>query len=514
MTKGSLLAAVALVTLASASTAQNAGTQQAKYKLFPNDKIEIGGNAGITYFLGDGGIDPSVSYGLGLYWRKALDYTISIRGGFDFMNLSSVNRVSSARDYSGIIASRPLNGTGNLKEANTQLYSFSFDYLLSLGNGRLESGRKEWNPYLFLGVGGGASGVKVTTTTNLQTGANPTELSRKYEIFAGVRIGFGLSYRLNENTSLGLDQAFMVPFGGSGDRFDGVAVPLSTTDFVSYTNVRLGFNIGGKDSKKAAPLWWASPADQINASIAELQARKQYDPTDTDGDGIIDAIDQEKESPAGARVDTRGVTLDSDGDKVPDFKDQEPFSPTGYPVDANGVAKVPKPKYLSESEVNDIVDRKLAAFKPTTTGTTTATVSSGVADWFLPIVHFDLGSATVKQNYFGDLKAVANVLKANPSLRIVVNGYADKSGADAANEGLSFRRAQAAIDHITKNYGVDRSRLVLNYAGENAPLVNTAAANYMNRRVEFKVATSESEMSAPAREVKSKKYKGAKNSGY
>lgn len=501
MTKGSLLAAVAVATLAGASTAQNAGTQQAKYKLFPNDKAEAGIHAGLTLPQFDGGVSMQPSFGAGLYFRKALDYTMSIRVGLDYLNLKGEN---------GTTGTALINTFGGqqIKTTSANLLSVTFDYILSLGNGRLESGYKAWNPYLFFGVGGG------NATVNITTASGEKELGSSISpLLFSARLGFGLGYRISDNMTLGLEQLIMLPLGSRADLLEGVK--RENSDLPLYTNVRLGFNLGGKDSKKAAPLWWASPADQINASIAELQARKQYDPTDTDGDGVIDAIDQEKESPAGARVDTRGVTLDSDGDKVPDFKDNEPFSPTGYPVDANGVAKVPKPKYLSESEVNDIVDRKLAAFKPTTSGTaTTTTVTGGVADWFLPIVHFDLGSAAVKQNYYGDLKAVANVLKANPSLRIVVSGYADKSGADAANQGLSFRRAQATIDHLTKNYGVDRSRLVLNYAGESAPLVNTSAANYMNRRVEFKVAAGESEMSAPAREVKSKNYKGAKNSGY
>ncbi len=67
-----------------------------------------------------------------------------------------------------------------------------------------------------------------------------------------------------------------------------------------------------------------------------LEARPVYDPTDTDSDGVIDMIDQEKESPAGARVDPRGVTLDSDMDKVMDYKDKEPFSPPGYTVELAG----------------------------------------------------------------------------------------------------------------------------------------------------------------------------------
>jgi hypothetical protein len=47
-----------------------------------------------------------------------------------------------------------------------------------------------------------------------------------------------------------------------------------------------------------------------------------------------------KNSPQGAPVDTRGITLDSDKDGIPDYKDDEPFSPPGYEVDSKGVAVI------------------------------------------------------------------------------------------------------------------------------------------------------------------------------
>ena len=92
-------------------------------------------------------------------------------------------------------------------------------------------------------------------------------------------------------------------------------------------------------------------------------------------------------------------------------------------------------------------------------------------------------------------------------------GLVFKTASDGYNDGLSYRRAQNAIDALVKRFGVDRSRLVLTYQGEENTLVPTGGVSVMNRRVEFKVATSESEMSAPAKSMKSKSYKGNK-SGY
>ena len=81
--------------------------------------------------------------------------------------------------------------------------------------------------------------------------------------------------------------------------------------------------------------------------------------------------------------------------------------------------------------------------------------------------------------------------------------------SDGYNKGLSYRRAQTAIDALVKRFGVERERLVLTYQGEENTLVPTKGNSVMNRRVEFKVATSESVMAAPAgSSMKKKSYTG------
>jgi OmpA-OmpF porin, OOP family len=232
-------------------------------------------------------------------------------------------------------------------------------------------------------------------------------------------------------------------------------------------------------------------------------------------------LDQEKDTPAGARVDTRGVALDSDGDSVPDYKDKEPFSPIGYTVDkTTGVAQVTKPNYITQTEVDKIVADKLKAWEATQpvnvtspSGKTTGGGGSSIADWFLPMIHFDFGSPAIRQAEIGNLYNVATVMKNNPGIKVVVSGYTDKVSDEATNQKLSYQRAQNSIDYLVKKFGIERSRLVLNYAGESTVLVDTKTQNLMNRRVEFKVAQSESDMSAPAGAPK-KKYKGNKGAGY
>ncbi len=197
-------------------------------------------------------------------------------------------------------------------------------------------------------------------------------------------------------------------------------------------------------------------------------------------------LDQELDSPAGCPVDTRGIVLDSDGDGLADCKDKEPYSPPGYATDANGVAATPK--YVTEKDVNDIVNSKVGALESTLN-----TMKSGCGEWFLPMIHFDLDKYFIKPEFYGQLHHVAEVLKRCPDVCVTVEGHTDSRNGNEYNKMLSYNRATATVDYLTGHYGISRDRLKLMYGGEEMPLVeknapgNSESKNYMNRRVEFKV---------------------------
>jgi OmpA-OmpF porin, OOP family len=518
----SLMATVVASTLAQSAVSS---ASSAKYKLFAsNDQTEVGVNLGLAGLVADLQFKPGVT--LGVHVRKALDHTFSLRGDVSYSILPSATPTNNPNfEYGGPeVRNGFATDPGKIKAANTNLLSGSLQVVISLNNGRWDGGVRNINPYVFGGAG--ASYVNTTVdVTSAPVGSRAKGTGSQEFIVAGdrntgkiaplVEAGAGIAFRVSDKMNVAIEQKMATVFGKRADLLDGYQ--YNFRDFASLTNLRLNFNIGGgtgKD-KKAMPLWWGNPGEQTQADLAELKARPKLDLTDTDGDGIIDMLDQEKETPAGARVDTRGVALDSDADGYADFKDKEPFSPVGYKVDNNGVAMVPKPAYVTEADVDRIVEGKLAKFKATLGDLTTTTKSvPSMAEWFLPMIHYDLNSSAVKSSEYGNLSSVASVLKSNPSIRIAVTGYTDKTASDGYNDGLSYRRAQNAIDALVKRFGVDRSRLVLTYQGEENTLVPTSGVSVMNRRVEFKVASSESEMSAPAGKTMNKKsYKGNK-SGY
>lgn len=488
----SLAILLACLTLAlnAQETMTTAAPGGAYRSLTPKDQWELGVHAGVPFVVGD--VDAKFpGFGGGIHVRKAFDHIFSIR-------------------VSGLYAKTKNEGSETpASTSDNQWISGSAQLVAALNNFRFDRPTRR---VLFNGIVG--LGVMNFSSDFKNVAQKPDGKVDGTNAF--VEVGAGLAFRFNPKINLGLEYTISRVFGTDGDLLDGdnnVGDDRTTfADLFHYPHVSLNFNLGGKDKNgmaKSEPLYWVNPLTQVNDAIAALEARPIYDPTDTDGDGIIDAIDDEDNSPSGARVDSKGVTLDSDSDKVPDYKDREPYSPPGYSVDANGVAQVPKP--ITEADVNRIVDAKLAAFK---------VPSSGLSNWFLPIVNFNLNRYDIKTGEYEKLYQVANVMKSNPTVKLVVIGNTDRSGSERYNNVLSYNRAKAAIDFLTTQYGIAADRLVLNWVGESNAIVPVNGSSQTNRRVEFRVATNETNMPRPEGpeagkgDTKMKRFEGNKDAGF
>jgi outer membrane protein OmpA-like peptidoglycan-associated protein len=81
---------------------------------------------------------------------------------------------------------------------------------------------------------------------------------------------------------------------------------------------------------------------------------------------------------------------------------------------------------------------------------------------------------------------LADVLQQNPQRRVMVEGFADSTGAADYNQGLSERRA-AAVRTALLDMGVARDRIEVRGYGESFPVAaNDSAGNrQLNRRVEI-----------------------------
>ena len=512
------------------------GNEAIKYSATTKHMWEIGVNGGLDFLSGD--IDGSPGLGGGLHIRRAIDNIFSIRLEGQFRNLKGFEKNGSRNPdaVNSQILSDLGYGDGVGKSDwypnySTNMISGSAQLIMSLNQFRFIKPNRTLNPYLFLGAGASIYDVKVDAkdalgniynfssqpSKNDLDGTYETELElvsddlNKNNLSPMAEVGVGIAIKITPRFNIGIEQKASFLFGRGSDYLDGALYRTNgdqtvNRDILSSTFIRLNFNIGNKE-KMSEPLWWINPLDFVLNDIAELKARPKLDLTDTDGDGVLDMFDQEKESPAGTPVDVRGITLDSDSDGVPNYKDKEPYSAPNYPVNVEGVAQVPK-NSVSPNEVNQIIEDKLREFRLTKGG--------GLTDWFLPTIHFDLDKYSVKNSEVEKLRQVAIVIQNNPSIKILVTGHTDKTAGDAYNKVLSYNRAKAAIEYLVNKFNVSRERLVLTYGGEEQNLINSDSANYMNRRVEFQVAKpTDSEMPRPAGpKAGSGKFEGSRDAGY
>jgi OmpA-OmpF porin, OOP family len=464
--------------------------------LSPADKWELGIGLGLPLVIGD--VEAKLAgFGVNGHIRKSLDHVWSLRGVGFYGNAQNEG-----------------TATGDNRTSTLTYLSGSMQAVMTVNNLRFNKPTRKFNLNVFGGVGLNSISTEYTNIANsLYPGRTAGTLEGDDVSTQGQsEVGVELLYRVSSKINVGLSNTTIIPFGKNSDLLDSddnheYTNRTTYRDLLHFPHLSLNFNLG--KAGKSEPLYWVNPMSGVMDAIANLEARPVYDPTDTDGDGVIDVLDQEDASPNGARVDSRGVTLDSDVDGLPDFKDKEPFSPPGYKIDGMGVAQIPAaPTPLSEGDVNRIVDAKLANFKAPST--------KGLVDWFLPMIHYDFDRYNVKQSEYSKLHNVASVMQKNPEIRVVVNGFADRTSGNTYNSVLSYNRAMAAINFLTSKYGISRDRLILNYGGEETVLVDTNAQNMLNRRVEFKVASGESEMGRPAgrNAGKGPRFNGNTDGGY
>lgn len=104
-------------------------------------------------------------------------------------------------------------------------------------------------------------------------------------------------------------------------------------------------------------------------------------------------------------------------------------------------------------------------------------------------IFFDTGRSEVKPESKPQLDEVAKLLLGNTALRVFIVGHTDNQGLLDANLALSRARAQAVLDVLVKNYGVEANRLSAAGVASYAPVASNATetGRAQNRRVEVVV---------------------------
>ena len=312
------------------------------------------------------------------------------------------------------------------------------------------------------------------------------------------------SQKLFSNNSMMLSRAigFMYPVTNSinisasfnlynplnGDGLDNYQEEMAKNGFSGF---QIGFTYGfGKDSEESAE--WSNPIDVMTNKMNVVEDQVATLVIDTDGDGVADKFDKENNTPQGVAVDGSGRSLDVDSDGVPDYKDIDPFTAPGVAVDSKG---------LELDDDNDGVPNSQDLEPNSPEGCTVnfqgvQIVGKGA---FLPTVYFDVSSSKLDYGNYQRLATVASVLKANPSYKLRVIGFADSVGDSEANYKLGLSRANAVIEILINTFSIDINRLIADSQGENNLLANEKVklklkdglrsnidgTRFLNRRVEF-----------------------------
>jgi len=437
--------------------------------------LEIGIRPSYMFVSGD--VASETGFGAGIHFRKALDHLFSFR----IDGLYGINK--------------GINESMTRQFENTWI-SASGIAIMTLNNFRFNGDTRKTNFYVMAGAGGNKVDVERQRLDGPWQEGRNVEIDQDLSVHAVA--GAGITFRVSPKFNIGAEFQSYIPFGQVADGLDGYEDGGNFRDIQNVGSLSLNFNLGNS-STKSEPLYWTNAFSPVRDELARVGSKVDDATRDSDGDGVVDAVDQEANTPAGVPVDTRGRVLDSDKDGVADYKDLEPFFPprAGETVDDNGVVNNRNDKPITEDRVQEMIDASIARNNASNqAGTTTVRTETG--EVYLPMIYFPLGQSTVKYADYGTLSSVARVLQGSPGMRMVIRGYTDRSGNAANNEVLSYRRAKSVIDHLVNQHGISRGSLVLQYRGEENAIV-PLDKSYINRRVEFLTADAgNSEDPAPA----------------
>jgi len=470
----------------------------------PRNMWTFGLEGGYDQINGD--VDPEFGWDLGLNVRKALGYATSLRFGVNYMRPQGSDAATTpsrlieganakANRFESITGADLNSGPGR----DVWIYEHEFEQtallpyaevILNLNNINFHREQTDWS--FEVGVGPAAYIFQTETTfrdvresngsSSLGTfediNIGNSEDTREdlfgdddnlnndgYDIVAAATVSGNIAYRASDRISLSLRPRYVRTWD---DWLDGEAYHDTSygADDAGFSpdkdqnfamNLGVDFSLGNKD-KRVQPLWWENP---LNYTYPYLQDEYEFDDEylfeDSDGDGVVDRMDKEPNSPC-AFVDGGGVAIDSDKDGIVDCNDACPFTPAAMiaEIDENGCTPPPVDKHCCDEtdelrqRVEELESRPVA---------TVANCASKV----YPSITFSSNARRVAASQNGTLAQIAATLSSDPSCRIVVEGFA--TGRRKVATQVAWARAKAVADTLVDTYGISSDRIIVRYSG-------------------------------------------------
>lgn len=472
--KSQVILGLAVLMSLNTLSAQVDTTQKASFL----DKLSVGVNGGVVLTYAD---LKEYQLGFALKYHHENAFGGGVTATYAFSPVFGIQGQFNFGGFSGSAREKDLYFDGSYIEPTLNVH-VNFSNLLFPAR----VGKSKFSTYGYVGTG--LNGFR--STLHLfngymvdYEGYTDNEFTKdKRTVEVVFPVGFGAKYKINSHLGITLETS--IRFLNS-DKLDAY-VGGSSKDAYQYTSLGVAYNFSGKVEKTDA----SQMEDKI-AAVSELidgfgdkdgdgiadkydkdnntpQGAKAYgDGTsvDTDGDGVPDYMDQERFSANGAKVNESGVEVDADGDGVGDSRDLEPNTAKGAQVDAKGVTIQTGGGIVSTQKTDDG-----SSYKP-----------SG-----LPSIYFQVNSAVVEYNNYPSMTTVAQAMKANSTLKLVVVGHADNVGSAEYNKKLAQKRAEAVVSHLVKVYGIDKSRFITDSKG-SSDVLTVGKGSIVDRRVDFSV---------------------------
>lgn len=340
-------------------------------------------------------------------------------------------------------------------------------------------------------------------TDNLEPTSPLMELGSTDKMMHSI-IGITPQYKITERICINADLSMLFHVRQNRTFDFQYKLPAEAGFTGSFINLSIGatYYLG----KKSKHIDWIYPEQEEKfAKIDELQKQlteTQLGLRDDDGDGVINALDEDPSTLPGSIVNNKGIaidqstdltnnlnsslaqkvdlsTRDSDGDGVPDAIDLCPFlagSTKGCPDDDfDGVPNIIDacPEIKGSPKFNGCEE----------------TINSGnltINDLSIFDVYFRSGSSIIDANFKITLDKFTELMKENENVKIVATGHTDKTGSPAANQKLSKKRVNVCVDYLVSK-GISRNRFSVKYKVAKEKEEGTTVSNEMNRKVSFSI---------------------------
>lgn len=139
-----------------------------------------------------------------------------------------------------------------------------------------------------------------------------------------------------------------------------------------------------------------------------------------------------------------------------------------------------------------------ARIAPTGPNTDSVNAVNRAREALLAAVYFDFDQSDLRGDQRAILDAKIPVLRANPAVRVRIDGNADERGSDEYNLALGMRRAQATRKYLI-DHGIDAGRIDVASNGEEKPVCQGHDEDCwkQNRRDEFVIIAGGDRLIAP-----------------